>query len=144
MRLTLSLILLLLSLLSSQAQVTPAPLGSTVKGFVLPQRNAEGKLEANITGDTAKVVSVNRTEIYGLKIQLYEGDTVMTTITAPRSDLWTLENRLTGRDGVRVERGDLEITAQMVEWEPKQQRAILRKEVRVVIKEMDFGATQKP
>jgi hypothetical protein len=90
------------------------------------------------------VVSVNRTEIYGLKIQLYEGDTVMTTITAPRSDLWNLENRLTGRDGVRVERGDLEITAQMVEWEPKQQRAILRKEVRVVIKEMDFGATQKP
>jgi hypothetical protein len=126
-----------------QSQVAPVPLGSTIKGFVLPQRNAEGELSANITGETAKAVSINRTEITGLKIDLYEGKEIGTVITSPKSDLWNEENRLSTRSGVLIKRGDMTISAEAMEWELKEQRAVLRKQVRVVIDKFDFGATPK-
>jgi hypothetical protein len=139
----LCLVFLLLGCPLLRADMSSVPLGSTIRGFVMPQRNEQGEMQANITGDTATAVSVNRTTITGLKIELYDGKEVGTTITSPKSDLWNEENRLSTRSGVLIKRENMTITAQTMEWELKEQRAVLRQQVRVVIDKLDFGAKPK-
>ena len=136
----LSLFLLFLGCSCLLADMSAIPLGATIKGFVMPQRNEQGEMQANITGDTAKAVSVNRTEIEGLKIELYDGKEIGTVITSPKSDLWVQENRLSTRNGVLIKRGDMIISALSMEWELKEQRAVLRRQVRVEVQKFDFGA----
>jgi hypothetical protein len=133
------------SSLSAQQQMSSMPLGSVVKGFVMPQRNAAGDLVANITGAQANVVSLNRTQITGLKVEMYEDGKVSTTITAPACDYWTLEKRISGHDGVLVEKADVRITAAAIDWDFKTQTAVLHRNVRVVLPQFTVGApTAKP
>jgi len=129
-----------ISSLSAQQQMSSMPLGSVVKGFVMPQRNAAGDLVANVTGAQANVVSLNRTQITGLKVEMYEDGKVSTTITAPACDYWTLEKRISGHDGVLVEKADVRITAAAIDWDFKTQTAVLHRDVRVVLPKFTVGA----
>jgi hypothetical protein len=121
-------------------QVNAMPLGSVIKDFVMPQRNAAGDLTANVTGAEANVVSLNRTLITGLKVELYDDGKVTTTITAPTCDYWTVEKRLSGHDGVLIEKPEARITAAAVDWDFKSQVAILHRNVRVVLPKFAVGA----
>ncbi len=114
--------------------------GSVVKGFTLPQHNEAGELEARISGDEATTVSPNRTVIRSLKLELYEGGKSVTTILSPKCDFWFLQGRLNTRDGVTIQRSEFEITAQTMEWEFKEKKGTLQKDVRVVIRNMDLGS----
>jgi hypothetical protein len=125
------------------AQINPStmPVGSVVKGFVMPQRNAQGDLQSNITGETATIVSPNRTVITGLKVEMYDaaGKTITTTITAPQCDFWPLERRLSGHHGVVIDRPEAHITAEDVDWDFKTQTAVLHKNVHVVLSRFAVG-----
>jgi len=125
------------------AQMNGMPLGSVVKNFVMPQRDAQGDLQANITGDQATIVSYNRTQIINLKVELYDsgGQTVTTTVTSPRCDYWTLERRLSSSDGVLVVRPESRITADAIEWDFKTQIAVLHNNVKVVLPKFTIGGT---
>ncbi len=135
----LSLVFVVLSSCLLKADLSSLPLGATIKGFVLPQRNAQGEMQATIKGDTAKAVSMNRTEITGLTIEIYDGKDIGTVITSDKADLWNEDNRLSTRSGVIIKRGDMQISSRSMEWELKEQRAVLREQVRVVIEKLDFG-----
>ena len=130
------------------ADINPStmPVGSVIKGFVMPQRNAQGDLQANITGDAANVVSPNRIVITGLKVQLYDaaGTVVTTTITSPQCDFWQLERRLSGHSGVLIVRPESRITADNVDWDFKTQTAVLHKNVRVVLPQFAVGNPPAP
>jgi hypothetical protein len=115
--------------------------GSVVKGFTLPQHNEAGELEARISGDEATTVSPNRTIIKSLKLELFEGGKSVTTILSPKCDFWYLQGRLNTREGVIIDRKEMEITAKTMEWEFKEKRGTLQKEVRVVIRDLDLGTT---
>jgi len=125
------------------AQMSGMPLGSVVKNFVMPQRDAQGDLQANITGDQATIVSYNRTQIVNLKVDLYDssGQNVTTTVTSPRCDYWTLERRLSGSDGVLIVRPESRITADAIEWDFKTQVAVLHSNVKVVLPKFTIGGT---
>ena len=125
------------------AQMNGMPLGSVVRNFVMPQRDAQGDLQANITGDQATIVSYNRTQIINLKVELYDssGQNVTTTVTSPRCDYWTLERRLSSSDGVLLVRPESRITADAVEWDFKTQIAVLHSNVKVVLPKFTIGGT---
>jgi hypothetical protein len=141
-----SLLLAVLTLLPARAQDAPAKpasnnnltTGQVTKGFTLPQYQ-NGKLNAMITGAEARVISVNRTEIIELKVDLYEADTISTTITSPKSDYWTADNKMRTRFGVVITRPDMTISAQTMEWEIKEQRGVLRQDVKVVLNTLDLS-----
>ncbi|MDD4932256.1 MAG: hypothetical protein PHO89_02165 [Methylacidiphilaceae bacterium] len=109
------------------------PLGSVVKEFRLPQRNAQGGVDAIVTGREAHAISVNRTEIMDMKIELYDQGKIGTTILSPRCDLWKLEDRLSTQSGAVVERPDLRLTSQIMDWEVAEHRGVFRQNVRVVL-----------
>jgi len=124
------------------AQMSSMPLGSVIRNFVMPQRDAQGDLQSNITGDQATIVSYNRTQILNLKVDLYDstGQNVTSTITSPRCDYWTLEHRLSSKDGVLVVRPESKISADAVEWDFKTQVAVLHGNVKVVLPKFTVGA----
>lgn len=142
---------LLAAVIPAPAQQTPAQpapsksptggmtQGQVTKGFTLPQYQ-DGKPTAMISGEEARVISVNRTEITGLKVDLYEDGKVTTTITSPKSDYWTADNKMRTRFGVQISRADMVITAQTMEWEVKEQRGVLRQNVKVVLNSLDLAA----
>ncbi|WP_093285050.1 hypothetical protein [Verrucomicrobium sp. GAS474] len=112
-------------------QIGAMPLGSEIKGFSMPQRNTAGEMEANIAGETAKAVSISRTAIQGLHVDLYSDGKVASVITAPKCDFWNLERRLSGSSGVAIQRADLQIRADSFDWDFKTQTALLRNNVHV-------------
>ncbi|MGD9895462.1 MAG: hypothetical protein AB7T14_00065 [Candidatus Methylacidiphilaceae bacterium] len=123
----------------ARADSASIPLGSVVKEFRLPQRNAEGALEGMVTGREARAISVNRTEILDMKIELYDQGKVGTTILSPRCDLWKLEDRLSTHSGAVVERPDLRLTSQIMDWEVGGHRGVFRQNVRVVLFHLPLG-----
>ncbi|HEY8966946.1 MAG TPA: hypothetical protein VIM58_10905, partial [Candidatus Methylacidiphilales bacterium] len=129
-------------LLRAQQQIGAMPLGSEIKGFSMPQRNTAGEMEANIAGDTAKAVSVNRTAITGLRVDLYSDGKIASVITAPQCDFWNLERRLSGGTGVEVKRADVTIRADSFDWDFKTQTAFLRNHVRVDLGKFVVGPPQ--
>lgn len=112
--------------------------GQVTKGFTLPQYT-DGKLTAMINGGEARVISVNRTEITALRVDLYEDGKVATTITSPKSDYWNADNKMRTRFGVEIVRSDMTVTAQTMEWEIKEQRGVLRQNVKVVLNSLDLA-----
>lgn len=117
---------------------TNASVGQVTKGFSMPQYQ-DGKLSAVIAGAEARFISINRTEIKDLKVDLYEGDTISTTITSPRSDYWKEESKMLSRYGVVIKRGDMTITADMMDWNIKDQNGTLSKNVKVVLTSFDMA-----
>ncbi|MDD2677221.1 MAG: hypothetical protein PHP75_07125 [Methylacidiphilaceae bacterium] len=118
---------------TARADSASIPLGSVVKEFRLPQRNTQGGLDGVITGREAHAISVNRTEIIDMKIELYDQGKIGTTILSPRCDLWKLEDRLSTQSGAVVERPDLRLTSQIMDWEVAEHRGVFRQNVRVVL-----------
>jgi hypothetical protein len=119
----------------------PGPVGQTIKGFVLDQRDPEtGELKATLKGESAKVLTANRTEITNMTISLIEENKVGLSITSPKCNFWHTESRLSTNNSVRVVRDDLEIEAQNMEWEYKERRGVLRNKVKVTLKGLDLGS----
>ena len=116
------------------------PLGAEIKGFSMPQRNTAGEMEANIAGETAKAVSISRTAIQGLHVDLYSDGKISSVITAPKCDFWNLERRISGGAGVQIQRADLQIRADSFDWDFKTQTALLRNNVRVDLGKFVIGA----
>ncbi len=127
----------------ASADSASIPLGSVVKEFRLPQRNAQGELDGIITGREARAISVNRTEILDMKIELYDQGKIGTTILSPRCDLWKLEDRLSTQSGAVIERPDLRLTSRIMDWEVGAHRGVFRQNVRVVLFHLPLGKPTK-
>ncbi|QSR89063.1 hypothetical protein [Methylacidiphilum caldifontis] len=124
---------------NGQADSPSLPLGAVVKNFSLPQRNTNGKLQATIHGEEAIAVSVNRIEIRKMKIELFDNDQITTVILSPRCDLWKLDNRLSTKNGAEVDRKDLKLTSQIMDWEIDNRKGIFRENVRMVLYNLPLG-----
>jgi len=111
-------------------------IGSIVKKFELPQRDGDGNLELTIFGQEATVISANRIKVDGLKINILGGEQVETVITAPSSDYWRKESRLTTDSGVEVQHPNFKLSAQEMNWELEPSRGDFKKNVRLEIKQL--------
>lgn len=125
------------------AQSAQSPVGTVIRGFVLPQRNADGEPEANLTGDEARVLTLNRTEVTNLRVELFDEGKVSVVMTTPLCDLWRDENRLESKAPVQVNRDNLEIKADQAIWYYRDKKGVFRGNVKLVISRFEFGAKPK-
>lgn len=114
-------------------------IGSIVKGFSIPQHNESGELVSKIAGTEANTVSPNRAVIKELVMEFYNQGVVSMKVTSPQSDYWFLQSRLNTREGVTIERENMIITAQMFQWEEKEKKGVLQKNVSVVLKNFNLS-----
>jgi hypothetical protein len=114
-------------------------IGSIVKGFSVPQHNDSGELVSKIGGTQADTVSPNRAVIKELVMEFYNKGTVTMKITSPKCDYWFLQSRLNTRDGVTIERDNMVITAQNFQWEEKEKKGVLQKNVSVTLKDFSLS-----
>jgi hypothetical protein len=116
------------------------PVGTVIKGFTLPQRSEKGDPIANISGDQARVVTLNRTEITNLRVELFDDGKPSTFITSSQCDLWRQENRLTTKSGVEIKREGMILEAGSMDWLYKERRGVMRNGVKVVLNNFQLGA----
>jgi len=121
-----------------RAQSSGLSLGDKAKKFTLPLTE-NGELKMKISGDEATKLSVNRTEIMNMKIEVMSKGLPETIITSPRAYFWTQDQRLQTRNGVRIDRGDMLITAKSMEWQLKNDKGTLRRGVTVKLTGFDVG-----
>ncbi|MEM1059163.1 MAG: hypothetical protein AAGK14_07930 [Verrucomicrobiota bacterium] len=123
------------------AQAGGLSMGDKAKKFTLPV-SENGEVKMKISGDEATKLSVNRTEIVNMKIELLEQGIPETIITSPRAYFWTQDRRLQTRNGVRIDRGDMLITAKSMEWQLQGDKGTLRRGVTVKLTGFDVGNRQ--
>lgn len=121
-----------------EAQISTT-IGSVVKGFSVPQHNDEGELISKIAGTQANTVSPNRAVIKELIMEFYNKGEVTMKVTSPQCDYWFLQSRLNTREGVTIERDNMVITAQNFQWEEKEKKGVLQKNVKVIIKDFNLS-----
>lgn len=121
---------------SARAQADFA-IGSIIKDFQLPQRDAEGNMKLQIMGDQATIISANRIKVEKLRIDLYQSGRPDVAITSPESDFWKLENRLTTSTGVEIKHASFTLQADRMDWELNANRGIFQGGVILTVQKKD-------
>jgi hypothetical protein len=122
----------------SSGGVSQLPVGQIYKDFQFPYYE-NGMLKFTLTATEAKGITVNRAETTDVKIDLYDGGKVTTTITSPKADLYVADRKMRTHDTVKIERADLTATAQLCDFDLAAKQYTLRNNVRVVLKNFDTG-----
>jgi hypothetical protein len=116
------------------------PVGQTFKNFEYPYYQ-DGKLKFTGSAAQAKGITLNRAETTDLKIDVYDNGAVTTTITSPKADLYVNEQILRTKNTVQIDRADMVATSQDCNFDLKNKKYVLRNNVKVVLKHIDFGAS---
>jgi hypothetical protein len=119
---------------------TDFAIGSVIKDFVLPQRDAEGQMKLQICGEQATIISANRIKVEKLRIEIFQSGKPEVQITSPESDFWKLENRLTTTRGVTITHPALTLQAQRMDWELDQNRGLFQGGVTVQLQKSEVLA----
>lgn len=114
------------------------PVGQTFKQFEYPDYQ-DGKLKATLYAKEAKGITLNRAEVTDLKIQVY--DTIPTTITSPKADLYVNEQKMRTKNTVQIDRTDMVATSQDCDFDLKTKIYLMRTNVKVVLKHFDLNPT---
>ncbi len=129
------------------AGTLPGGAGDVTRDFSFPQINDKGKVEAILTGKEARAVSVHRTQITEMKIEVYQQEKVDAVITSPKCDLWNSDQTLRTKNGVSITKTNFKLDAEAMEWEYPHRRGVFRGHVRVVLQDFDLatpGETKAP
>ena len=125
----------------AHGQAIPIPMGKSIHNLEKPFTNDAGELEYRISGSEATRKSINRIAVTDLKIELFKEGKEDMVITSPQADFWETKGLLSTRHTVKIDRGDMIITADTIQWELEPEKGVLRKNVRVEITSFDMGAT---
>ncbi|NJK90581.1 MAG: hypothetical protein HC904_01375 [Blastochloris sp.] len=117
-------------------------IGAIIKGFELPQREADGSIKLKIMGKEATVMSLSRIKVRGLTIDFFNQGAPQTQISSEESDYWQVEKRLTTDKGVKVEHPNFVLTAQTMDWLISENRGTFQQNVKVVISQKEEAPTQ--
>jgi hypothetical protein len=147
----LSLGLFVAALGAARAQGTPGSgtggfqisFGQIYKDFQLPIYQND-QIADMIYAVSAKGITVNRAQTTDLRIDLYTNGKVTTTITSPNADVYISERVMRTKNTVKIERADMEATAQSCDFDLNSKKYLLRQNVRVVLKNFDAGGSAKP
>jgi hypothetical protein len=112
-------------------------IGSIIKDFALPQRDAEGQMKLQIFGDQATIISANRIKVEKLRIEVFQGGKPDIQIASPESDFWKIENRLTTAHGVTITHPAITLQAQRMDWELNENRGLFQGGVTVQLQKSE-------
>lgn len=115
-----------------------------ITGFRVPEYDEDGNLKSQIYGDFAKIRDDDRIEITNLKIEMYNDDEIDILVTAPHCLYDQKSRRAHSESRVRIARDNTVITGEDFSWDMKEQRFVILKNAKVVLKNlrnrMDEGA----
>ena len=116
------------------------PVGQSFFKFEFPFYE-NGKLKWTATASKATGITQNRAEAMDIKIKIYDGDTVTTTIPSPQADIYVSERKMRSSHTVQIERADMEATSQNCDFDMGNKKYILRNNVKVTLKNFDPGTS---
>jgi hypothetical protein len=121
---------------SNSGNIPQIPYGQSYDNFKFPFYES-GQLKWVLSAAKATGVSLNCAEVTDMKIEVYDNGKVTTTITSPKADLYSTDRRMRTKNTVRIERSDLEATAQRCDFDLVSKQYLLRDNVRVILKNFD-------
>jgi hypothetical protein len=116
------------------------PVGQSFFKFEFPFYE-NGKLKWTATAAKATGITQNRAEAMDIKIKIYDGDAVTTTITSPQADIYVSERKMRSSHTVQIERSDMEATSQNCDFDMGNKKYVLRNNVKVTLKNFDPGTS---
>jgi hypothetical protein len=122
--------------LAQTSDVNQLPVGQIYKDFQFPLYQ-DGQLKFTLAAAQAKGITINRAETTDVKIDLYENGKKTTTITSPKADIYVADRKMRTRNTVRIERADMEATAQICDFDLISKQYLLRTNVKVTLKNFD-------
>jgi len=122
------------------APTQTVPVGKSFKNFEFPFYE-NGKLKWTATSTLATGITQNRAEAMDIRIKIYDGDTVSTTISSPQADIFVLDKRMRSSHTVLIERADMQATSQSCDFDLGNKKYVLRNNVKVILKNFDPGTS---
>jgi len=116
---------------------TDFAIGSIIKSFQLPQRDAEGNMKLQIFGDQATVITPNRIKIEKLRIEVYKAGQPEIEMRSPECDYWKLESRLTSSKGVEVQHSSFKLKADKMDWELNGNKGLFQGGVQLTVQKKE-------
>lgn len=124
----------------AQKPVTPLqPQNQQVTGFRVPSYDAQNNLTSQMFGDAATILTDGRVDITELRMEFYSGaasnrQTEM-RVTSPRCVYNRNSGSATSDAPVRIARDNMVVTGIGFEWNNKDQRLVILRDAKVVLKE---------
>ena len=140
MRYVLATGLLLVGGALAQKPVTPLPpQNQQVTGFRVPTYDAKNNLTSQMFGDTATILADGRVDITELRMEFYSGTAsnrqIEMRVTSPRCVYNRNSGSATSDAPVRIARDNMVVTGNGFEWNNKEQRLVILRDSKVVLKE---------
>lgn len=126
--------------LPAQKPVAPlAPQNQQVTGFRVPSYDAKNNLTSQMFGDAATILTDGRVDITELRMEFYSGSAsnrqTEMRVTAPRCVYNRNSGSATSDAPVRIARDNMVVTGTGFEWNNRDQRLVILKDAKVVLKE---------
>ncbi len=119
-------------MLEAQQGFPPSTSGELTK-FTIPERNREGVLIWQLTGDRAKIRPDGKMEIETLQVNTYRGTNVDWTLSTPECILDRQSREAVSEAEVFISNKGTEITGKGFHWLANENRFIIRSRVQVII-----------
>lgn len=130
---------LLWPVLDAQEGLSPVTSGNLSK-FTIPERNREGVLVWQLSGERAKIRSDGKMDIEEMIVNTYRGSIVDWTLSTPRCILDRQTREAVSEADVRISNEKMEITGKGFHWLANESRFIIRSRVQVIL---HSGITQE-
>ncbi|PTX92780.1 hypothetical protein DB346_22950 [Verrucomicrobia bacterium LW23] len=120
--------------------------GQSISGFYYPFNGPNGVLVQEIRGSRATKASTKRVDVWDLDLRLYDRNTgkLATILKMPLANFYVQEQKLSTSQGVLIQYPTREIRADSIDWMLKTKTGVLKKNVKVILHDFDFGASNQP
>lgn len=115
----------------------PVPEGQDVMGIRIPHHNERGELIMLITADVARKAGDTEIEMERMKIDLWDDERRMASLSMPKSRFKIESRVLSGTEGALIERDDFTIEGDNLEFDLAAQKGIMRGKVTMTIKQAE-------
>ena len=116
------------------ASAAPAQLeGQSVKGFRLPEYDANGKLKQQLYGETATFLQDGLIQLTGLKIEVFREGEVMARIFSPLCAYDPNRKRAASKDHIRIVTEKAVLTGDGFAWNGENEQFQIFKNARVTL-----------
>jgi hypothetical protein len=125
-----------LAAVAAQAQMA----GQTVKGFRLPEYDAEGNLTQQLYGETATFLQDGLIQLTGLQIEIYRNGQVTARVASPECAYDPNRKRAASKEHIRIVTEQAVLTGDGFAWNGENEQFQIFKNAKVVLDaQMDAG-----
>jgi len=126
-------------LLIATLRVAAQEAGMELSGFRVPEYTREGVMKSQLFGEHAHVLPEGQIKLRGVTVEFYDGTNVTARVISPGCFFNRADHSARSDEPVRIELEKLTVTGWDYELCGKASRLVIRREVRVVLKDVKTG-----